>query len=50
MIGHLDPLRVGHHQPGLARGDGSLDMGADDEDEIRVVDARDVVGHGAAAE
>ena len=61
MVRHLDPLRIGHYQPGLARGDGPLDMGADDgvgcrgvgaddEDEIRVVDAWDVVGHGAAAE
>lgn len=61
VVRHLDPLRIGHDQPRLAHGDGPLDMGAndgvgcrgvgaDDEDEIRVVDARDVVGHGAAAE
>ncbi len=61
MVGHLDPFRIGHHQPRLARGDCPLDMGADDgvsrrgvgaddEDKIRVINARDVVGHGAAAE
>ncbi len=61
MVRHLDPFRIGHYQPRLARGDGPLDMGADDgvgcrgigaddEDEIRVINARDVVGHGAAAE
>lgn len=61
MVRHLDPLGIGHYQPRLAHGYGPLDMGADDgvgrrcvgaddEDEIRVVDARDVVGHGAAAE
>ncbi len=61
VVGHLDPLGIGHYQPRLARGDCPLDMGADDgvgcrgvgaddEDEIRVVDARDVVGHGATAE
>lgn len=60
MVRHLDPFRIGHHQPRLARGDCPLDMGAydgvsrrgvgaDDEDEIRVINARDVVGHGAAA-
>ncbi len=61
VVRHLDPLGIGHHQPRLARDDGPLDMGADDgvgcrgvgaddEDEIRVINARDVVGHGATAE
>lgn len=61
MIGHLDPFRVRYHQPCLALAHYPLDVGtddgvgrrgigADDEDEIRVIDARDVVGHGAAAE
>ena len=61
MIGHLDPFGIRNHQPRLALayhpldvgaddGVGRRGVGADDEDEIRVIDARDVVGHGPAAQ